>query len=269
MNIGLHDGILDPKHEDSMGSAIWLYIWCVAKQTKRSGLVLGGMPLTYAEISKRTRGIAERKLRRWLPVLRDKGYIGVEYLNFKMMRLTVLKSKKFDFNQTRLDFKASPEKGQRKHEPMPEKGQRVRPKTGGGPTKNGQSKQSVKERYIEATTTPAMPEGIAALVPLATWLEFVAMRKSIRKPLMPGDPERVLRNLLEFQAAGDEPVAVLEQSILSQWPGVFPLKGNKNGQQESFAEKRSRKSAEAIQNVLGRFEKEPSRIRGALPPADK
>ncbi len=126
-----------------MGSSIWLFLWCLQAQTKPNGLVLGGMPLTYAEISKRSR-FPERRVRRWLDRLRTGGYIRVEYRNFMMMCLWVLKPQKFNYKQIPL--------------PLTENGQPGCPKTVNGSPQNGQPKQSGSMKRIESETprdTPA------------------------------------------------------------------------------------------------------------------
>jgi DNA-binding transcriptional ArsR family regulator len=78
-DIGLRDGMLDPKHVRNMGSAVWLYMWLVRKmtridETKRLGYVLGGKPITYEEIDADL-GISHRTYDRYVNVLRNHGYI--------------------------------------------------------------------------------------------------------------------------------------------------------------------------------------------------
>jgi len=228
MNIGVHSGLIDAKHEQRMGPAIWLYLWLLWRQTKSSGLVLGGMPLTYAEIAKRS-GFAERKIRRWMDALRLFGYVKIEYRSYKMLCIQVLKSKKFNYKQASLPLT---ENSQSLGSTMTENGRYVRPKTVSHVTKNGQFKQSVSMREIESTTTLAMPEGIASMVPVALWLQFIKMRKQIRKPLTDGAVDLLVRQLLQFQSEGQDPIAIIEQSIMNSWAGVFPVKGNSSGKQK-------------------------------------
>ncbi len=111
MKIGVESGLVDAKHYEKMGAAVWLFLWCVWRQTKRNGLVLGGMPLTYDEIATRS-GFPARKLRYWLKTLVDHHYIEVTYLNFKMLRLRVVKQKKWTAEQGRLPLEPSTENSQ-------------------------------------------------------------------------------------------------------------------------------------------------------------
>ena len=88
-----------------MGRAVWLYMWLVQHQTKRHGgvFVLGGMPLTYREIERRSKW-KERTIRLWLDRLREKRYIKVHYLNYMMMRIEITKAKKWNPKQTQMHY---------------------------------------------------------------------------------------------------------------------------------------------------------------------
>jgi hypothetical protein len=155
VNIGAQSGLVDPKHEEIMGTAVWFYLWCVWRQTRRTGLVLGGMPFTYEELSKRS-GFTERKIRRWMQTLRSCGYLEVTYTNYQKMRLRVLKSKKFNFKQQALQFEPSTENGQSN---VTENGQTLRPKTVNSQTKNGHFNKSVS---MSSNETPEAEEQTAA-----------------------------------------------------------------------------------------------------------
>ena len=71
-----------------------------------------------------------------------------------------------------------------------------------------------------------VPEWISSEV----WEEFVRMRNRIRKPLTPYAAELIISKLERFgPSLADQ---ILEQSIMSCWAGVFPLRNNR--QQESI-----------------------------------
>lgn len=76
-NTGLRGGLFEAQHYRRMGSAVWLYGWLVLRQTHQSGptgWVLGGAPISYAEIEEET-GFNRRTLERWMAILRANGYI--------------------------------------------------------------------------------------------------------------------------------------------------------------------------------------------------
>ena len=243
MNVGIQDGLIDPKHEQAMGAAIWLYLWCIRSQTKGS-FVLGGTPLTYRIISQKS-GFAERKVRRWMTVLRKSNYVRVTHLNFMMLRIEIVKAKKWAPKQGHLGFESRPETVKGYPHPLTENGQDTCPKTVKGVTKNGQPKQSCILRHIEPTTKES-------LVPVELWLSYVEMRKRIRKPMTDHAGELIRRELQKLKDQGHDPIEVLERSIMNSWQGVFPLKGHRNGQPESFAERNIRRADEELGEVSRR-----------------
>lgn len=58
-----------------------------------------------------------------------------------------------------------------------------------------------------------------------TWVDFVAMRKSIKKPLSEQAAKLILNKLVKF---GESANASLEQSIEASWSSVYPLKNQNN-----------------------------------------
>lgn len=62
-------------------------------------------------------------------------------------------------------------------------------------------------------------------VPVVSWRAFVQHRKDIRKPLTANAAELAIAELEKLKAQGHEPAAVINQSIVSRWAGLFPLKG--------------------------------------------
>lgn len=57
-------------------------------------------------------------------------------------------------------------------------------------------------------------------------LEYIKMRKLIKKPLTDHALELALNNLEKLSSSEDEQIAILEQSISNSWQGLFPLKGS-------------------------------------------
>ena len=70
--IGLVNGILDGKHVERIGPALWLYCWLIDKQTKKDGRVLGGRPITSQEIMKDL-GVTQDRIVDWTKRL--EGYV--------------------------------------------------------------------------------------------------------------------------------------------------------------------------------------------------
>jgi hypothetical protein len=62
-----------------------------------------------------------------------------------------------------------------------------------------------------------------------TWLDFLDMRKKIKKPPTDSAKEILIKKLIEYHDKGEDVNKILEQSIVNCWQGLFPLKTNHNG----------------------------------------
>lgn len=74
-NIGARNGILEGKHMEALGSAIWLYLWFLDKQPKDSAKVLGGKPVTYTMFAQSFPNIPRIKYVRWLALIEAGSYV--------------------------------------------------------------------------------------------------------------------------------------------------------------------------------------------------
>jgi len=83
--------------------------------------------------------------------------------------------------------------------------------------------ETEEEREIEKEKEAAP----SALVPVSLWLEFVEMRKKIRKPMTARAIELIQKELRKLKDKGEDPVEVLEQSIRNCWQDVFPVRKEK------------------------------------------
>jgi phage replication O-like protein O len=57
-----------------------------------------------------------------------------------------------------------------------------------------------------------------------TWENFLEMRKSIKKPATPSAKILLIGKLKNLKSQGFDPNAVLEQSIMNSWQGLFEIK---------------------------------------------
>lgn len=78
--IEIKNNLLEPKHVEAMGTAIWLYMWFLDKITSISeegvGKTVGGRPIKFEEVEEEL-GISMRTYRRWIAALKKEGYINV------------------------------------------------------------------------------------------------------------------------------------------------------------------------------------------------
>jgi hypothetical protein len=77
--IGAKGGLLDRKHLDAMGEAVWLFLYFLMRQTQINdageGVVLYGNPLSRKSIAKDAGGWPERRIKDWTARLIKASYI--------------------------------------------------------------------------------------------------------------------------------------------------------------------------------------------------
>lgn len=79
-------------------------------------------------------------------------------------------------------------------------------------------------------------------VPVDAWISFVEMRKGMGATgkLTPNAVKLIIKKLETLKDQGQDPRLVLEQSVISNWKGVFPLKQQNNGGRQQALEDRNR-----------------------------
>ncbi len=74
-----------------------------------------------------------------------------------------------------------------------------------------------------------VPQDLPDWIPTDLWTDFVAMRKSIKKPVSPAVQRQAVKTLDDLRNRGSPPEKVLEQSILNCWQGLFEVNHEKTG----------------------------------------
>lgn len=71
-----------------------------------------------------------------------------------------------------------------------------------------------------------------------TWKDYEQMRLKIKKPMTDAARKLAIRRLVEiYNEHGHPPQAVLEQSILNAWQGIWPLSMSKRDQRDEETRK--------------------------------
>jgi hypothetical protein len=96
----MYSGILEHRHYKKIGSAIWLFLWCISSTTSEKekdgtvwGIVLGNKPVKICELEDEF-GVSDRTIRSWIKTLEDNHYIRVTRAPYGLI-FTVRNSKKF------------------------------------------------------------------------------------------------------------------------------------------------------------------------------
>lgn len=99
-------------------------------------------------------------------------------------------------------------------------------------------------------TVKGQGKGVNPLTPLPDWIPpepwhgYLAMRKTLRKPMSAGAVDLAIRELDKLRRQGHDPALVLEQSTLHSWPGLYPLKnGHAKANKQEALEERNRQVA--------------------------
>jgi len=95
-------------------------------------------------------------------------------------------------------------------------------------------------------------------IPAQLWFDFKKMRQRIRKPMTPYAEHLAFKRLEKLRGEGEDPVAVLEQSILNSYPGLWPVSKGKS-------DARRTKTREILESGLTEDGKRSiqSRVRGS------
>lgn len=102
------------------------------------------------------------------------------------------------------------------------------PKTGHGTQKNPKETTG-KPKEREQAIAVMLPDWL----PLDAWSGFLAMRKTIKKPITADAVPIAIRKLESLMAAGSDARAVLEQSTMNCWQGLFEVKQGRASQGDS------------------------------------
>ena len=104
------------------------------------------------------------------------------------------------------------------------------------------------------------------------WDGYIEMRKAIKKPLTKRAALTALRRLNELRLTGYDPAAVLDQSTFMCWRGLFPLKGNGDGDgasRKTFDAMRRDASVAAIRRTVASYNQVGGNVHGAEPQRNK
>ncbi len=109
----------------------------------------------------------------------------------------------------------------------------VRRKKGITETQKGVTETNPPDPLIGVTTNkPSVNHQRFVLpdwVPSPEWNDFEEMRRKLRKPMTDKARLLAIEKLQELATAGHDPSAVLNQSILNSYLGLFEVKGKSNG----------------------------------------
>lgn len=69
-----------------------------------------------------------------------------------------------------------------------------------------------------------------------TLYDFIEMRKAIKKPLTKRGLELLIKKLNDLATNDNDKIKILNESILNNWQGIFPLKNNASNSNNNFSD---------------------------------
>lgn len=169
--IEIKNNLLEPKHIEHMGVAVWLYMWLIDKMTSIDedgvGKVLGGKPIKFEEVGEEL-GTSMRTYRRWLSILSKEGYVNTKQTPYGLI-LSVNKAyKRFGNRYAKNGTSDKTEIGQKRHISKPKMAHLI--------TKNGTSNKTVQ---LDSTVDKTMDTASGAGNDIALFIdEFKAVNPS-------------------------------------------------------------------------------------------
>lgn len=253
-------GLLTFNHYQRLGSAVFLFLWFVHEErapkngAADTGAVRNGDLITYSQISAALEGIPIRTVERHVALLEREGYIRSETVGKKGKRYWVANPIRWSLLSAKIDHHkngGSSDVDTTKVADHPEndttKMWGASPQQCGVDThKNVVSNKEQKPRTNKnlkprgggtQTPLPVGGEPLPEWMPLESWAGFLEMRVRMKHPLEGRAHTLALKTLTDLRRKGHDPGEVLDQSVLNNWRGLFPLKGeNTNGKQKRTSE---------------------------------
>ncbi len=136
----------------------------------------------------------------------------------------------------------------------------------GTPRPTNRPEPSLYEPSSTKPTPTAVDFAVALPGCLEPWKAYVNMRRRKRNPVDEAAVPLLIRQLLAFRASGQDPGAILEQSVMRGWTGLFPIPDERrtNGNGRSRAEERNTRVDVAIRRSLGVDSRLGKALRGEL-----
>ena len=102
---------------------------------------------------------------------------------------------------------------------------------------------------VRSTTKAPTPVELPPWLPQESWAEFLEHRRKLKAPMTDTAQRRAIAELGRLREAGHDADAVLGQSIVNGWKGLFPLKGREGV--HAFERSRMDGTIHALHSIFG------------------
>ena len=93
---------------------------------------------------------------------------------------------------------------------------------------NMKERKKKKETYDEILNSDDLPESVNKAI-----RDFIQMRNLIKKPMTNRGLELLINKLKDMSQDETTQVKIVEQSVLKNWQGLYPIKEEKTGDKDS------------------------------------
>jgi hypothetical protein len=230
--IPLWNGILE--HHNEMGVAIWEFIWCVDKVTEEDehgiGWCLGKTPIDVSRVARDLRE-NEKTARANLEHLEQTGYIRRKRTPRGYV-IGVHNSRKFDAFRHKNDPESDRKETSDHSDVIGNFPPSDRKETTGSDRKKTSDASLLLDKELQDKKTNSKERGantaprdlsiaIPEWIPTQPWAAFLKFRGEQKKPMSTYQQELAIKKLDEFRSEGQNLAAVLEQSMVNGWIGIF------------------------------------------------
>ena len=236
-------GLLAPEHRRRIGIAIWEFAWLIDRQFKPknggadTGLVLNGEAITGSRIATDL-GLSLRTVQRNLETLEAEKYIRAEEIPGVGKRYFIANPKRWQFSTHDRSVMGTHDTNvvDPRQKCLDPHDRSVIANKELDSSRLQDSKPTAQPSACEEVSAsqqktkkakPAFDVSIMELpewLPRDAWTEFVEHRRETKKPLTERAAKTNLKKLSQFRSKGQDPRAVIDQTIAAGWTGLFEVK---------------------------------------------
>jgi len=205
---------------------LWMEMLCIMHEASPYGhLVLGGHAVSN-DVLARMSGAGVDEVSALLVELENAGVLSRTRKGVIYSRRLVKDKRRSEDGRKAVSKRYSQDAEKTEEKRSPSRGASSKPTTQKPEARNQNNPPTPQEGGEERVIIPEW-------VPAEPWAGFVEMRKGMKKPLTARATKLAVAKLAELKAEGHSPGAVLDQSVMQGWQGLFGLSGGARGGQAS------------------------------------
>ena len=204
-------GILEPKHRFALGELIWLFMYILDITNWEAGTIENWLDRGAAEELEMPLATLRDQRRK----LQEKGYITCEPKQHGIRVIVHNWTNPKEYTGQKYNSKSTSD--------TPSDTPSLESVASNDASSYSQKSQNKNQKETEVP----IPDSLNTEEFIKAWSEWIAFRKEIKKKMTPTIQEKQLKKLSEYSPG--VAAAMLEQSMVNGWTGLFPIKNNDVG----------------------------------------